>query len=285
MDKFKKSTTYFILQEKDYKNVAAFQTAIAKVWTVTPFKIIHPSEMDALDKNTSSFFFFGGFTNIRQGNSTRTVNTHLSYDLFMLRENKKKKIVQELFGKFLLHLDGEGYRYVTRYSSGTNKQFSEKIIPYLYNEAAMQNWNPLMISGYLKVINDGLTTGKLRSVFEEYTNKEALKELQTQTLYIPDYVNNKFNMFTGAEADKEVDVTDVKTAYPFPYTYIALNELENMAQQSENGLYYLSYIKSSTDKYVSVFQSKTGALLYTTYVPVSYNFKLKDLKRVSSKVK
>ncbi len=282
MSKFKKSTTYFILQAKDYANQAAFQDAIAKVWKVTPFKIIQPNEMSNLDENKSSFFFFGGFAT-RSSNSG--FHPHLSYDLFMLSKNKKGKTEQNMFGKFLLHLDGESYRFISRYANGNSQRFSEKVIPFLFNEAEMQNWSPLMLSGYLKVINDGLSTGTLRSVFEEYTNKEGIKALQNQTLYVPNYVNNKFNMFTGGEKDTEDDESDLKSAYAFPSQYVILADLEKAAKENNSGVYYLSYIKNSTDKYVSVFNSKTGEMLYTAYSPMSYNFKLKDLKRISAKVK
>lgn len=283
--KFKASTTYFVLQERDYGHQADFEKAIAKVWTVTPFKIIKASEMSALDKNKSSIFFFGGFVTTRQGRSTTTFHPHLSYDLFMFSTNKKGKTEQNMFAKFLLHLDGESYRFILRYANGNSARFSENVIPFLYNEAEMQNWSPLMLSGYLKVINDGLTSGSLRSVFEEYTNKDGIKALQSQTLYVPNYVNTKFNMFTGDEKDTEDDDTDLKSAYAFPSQYTTLADLETAAQNNPNGIFYLSYIKNSTDKYVSVFNSKTGEMLYTAYTPVSYNFKLKDLKRISAKVK
>jgi hypothetical protein len=285
MKRFKQSTTYFVLQEKDYNNIDAFQKAIEKVWNVTPFKIILPSEMSNLDANKSSFFFFGGFVTIRQSSRTSTVHTHMSYDLYMLTPNKKGNLHQEIFGKFMLHLDGDSYRYVTKYSNGSNKKFSEKVIPYLYKEAKMNNWSPTMIAGYLKVINDGLKEEKLRSVFEEYIDKDEIKQLQNNILYIPDYVNIKYNMFTGAEKDTEEDEDDLKSAYKFPSQYISVSDLENKIAQENNNLYYLSYIKSSTDKYVSIFNSKTGKLLYTNYTPVSYNFKFKDLKRISTKVK
>ncbi|MNU19037.1 hypothetical protein D3C71_72530 [compost metagenome] len=284
MVKFKQSTTYFILQERDYERLEDFQTAIAKVWTVTPFKIIKQEEMRSLDKRKSSFFFFGGFVTIRRGQSTTTYNTHLSYDLYMLEANKKGNLEQQLFGKFMLHLDSESYKQTMRFAT-SDKTFAQKITPYMYSEAEMQNWNPLMISGYLKVINDGLQQETLRSAFGESIDKEALKKLQTETLYIPDYVNTKFNMFNMDEKDTEEDMDDLKSAYPFPAKYVSTAALSTIAAQHPEGIWYLSYIKSSTDKYVGIFNSKTGEMIMNFYVPVSYNFKMKDLKRVAAKVK
>lgn len=285
MTKFKQSTTYFVLQEKDYAQQASFQEAIAKVWKITPFKIIRPEEMGKMDENKSSFFFFGGFVTVRQGRNTVTYHPHLSYDLFMFATNKKGKTEQNMLGKVLLHLDGASYRFVTRYANGNNKNFSEKVIPFLYREAEMQNWTPQMLAGYLKVINDGLTSGTLRSVFEEYTDQEGIKALQNQTLYIPNYVNTKFNMFTGAEKETEPDDEDEKSSYTFSNKYLEAKDIEGIAAGQNKAYAYLSYIKSSTDKFVSVFDGQSGKLLYTAYTPVSYNFKAKDLKRIAAKVK
>lgn len=284
MAAFKQSTTYFILQERDYERLEDFQAAIAKVWTVTPFKIIRQEDMRSLDKRHSSFFFFGGFVTIRRGQSTTTYHTHLSYDLYMLEANKKGNLEQQLFGKFMLHLDGESYRQTMIFATN-NKTFSQKLTPYMYREAQMQNWSPLMISGYLKVINDGLQQETLRSTFDQGQDKEALKQLQTATLYVPSYVNTKFNMFTMGEKDTEEDTEDLKSAYPYPAQYVSTEELNSIAAQHPEGIWYLSYIKSSTDKYVGIFNSKTGEMIMNFYVPVSYNFKMKDMKRIASKVK
>lgn len=285
MNKFKQSTTYFVLQEGDYEQQDDFQKAIAKVWTVTPFQIIKPEEMGKLDKNKSSFFFFGGFVTVRRGQSTVTYHPHLSYDLFMLSKNKKGKTEQNLLGKIMLHLDSRSMSYVLRYANGNNKNFSEKITPFLYQEAAMPNWTPQMLGGYVKVINDGLTTGSLRSMFDEYTDKEGIKALRDQTLYIPDYVNTKFNMFTGAEKETESDEGDDNSSYAFGNKYLAAKAIEPAAAGQNKAYAYLSYIKSSSDKFVSVFDGATGKLLYTAYTPMSYNFKSKDLKRIAAKVK
>lgn len=285
MDKFKQSTTYFILQERDYEQQAEFEQAIAKVWTVTPFKIIRPQEMGKLTKTKSSFFFFGGFVTTRRGQSTTTQHPHLSYDLFMLSTNKKGKTEQNLLGKIMLHLDSKSMGSVLRYATLNSKTFSEKVTPYLYQEATMPNWTSQMLGGYLKVINDGLTTGTLRSVFDEYTDKEGIKALRDQTLYIPDYVNTKFNMFTGAEKETESDEGDDNSSYAFGNKYLDAKEIATTAAAQNKAYAYLSYIKSSTDKFVSVFDGQTGKLLYTAYTPVSYNFKSKDLKRIAAKVK
>lgn len=286
MAKFRQSTTYFILQERDYEQQAAFEQAIAKVWTITPFKIIRPEEMAQLDQQKSSFFFFGGFVTLREKQgAVVNYHPHLSYDLFMLSTNKKGKTEQNLLGKIMLHLDSKSMITVLRYAAFNTKSFSEKATPFLYQEAIMPNWTSQMLSGYLKVINDRLTTGTLRSMFDEYTDKEGIKALRNQTLYIPDYVNTKYNMFTGTEKETESDEGEDNTSYAFGNKYLAANEIESTAAAQNKAYAYLSYIRSSTDKFVSVFDGQTGKLLYTAYTPVSYNFKSKDLKRIAAKVK
>ena len=286
MAKFRQSTTYFVLQERDYEQQAAFQQAIAKVWTITPFKIIKPEEMSKLNISKSSFFFFGGFVTLREKQgAVVNYHPHLSYDLFMLSTNKKGKTEQNLLGKIMLHLDSKSMITVLRYAAFNTKSFSEKVTPFLYQEAIMPNWTSQMLSGYLKVINDGLASGTLRSMFDEYTDKEGIKALRNQTLYIPDYVNTKYNMFTGTEKETESDEGEDNTSYAFGNKYLAANEIESTAAAQNKAYAYLSYIRSSTDKFVSVFDGQTGKLLYTAYTPVSYNFKSKDLKRIAAKVK
>lgn len=282
---FKKTTTYFILQERDYAKLNEYKTAISKVWTVTPFEIIKPGDIGSKDLTKSSFFFFGGFVTVRQGKGGSGKYIHLSYDLFTLEENKKGKIKQKLFAKFMLHLDMASFKAASSFANNINT-FGDKIQPYLYQKAEMTNWNPLFLSGYLKEINDDLTREEGRSVFDETTNKAALAGLANGTLYIPTYVNTKMNAFTGQETDKEEDEGTLKSNYPYPAEYIDAAELSRKVETGEIKTgYYLSYIKSTTDKFVSVFDIATREMIYSNYTMISYNFKLKDLKKLGSKVK
>ncbi|MBK8966627.1 MAG: hypothetical protein IPM36_08060 [Lewinellaceae bacterium] len=61
-------------------------------------------------------------------------------------------------------------------------------------------------------------------------------------------------------------------------------ELNRKIIEETEPFYYLVYIKSSTDKYVSVYNSQTGDLVYTTYTGISYNLKDKDLGKLESAV-
>ncbi|RQO31102.1 hypothetical protein DBR32_10380 [Taibaiella sp. KBW10] len=284
-ESFKKTTTFFVLQEKDYAQEEAYREAIAKVWTVTPFKIVKPEDINTANKKQTSFFFFGGFMTVRRGQSTTSYHTHLSYDLFMLEKDKKGNPDKKLYAKIMLHPDADTYSETMRYAHSRDKVFSQKIIPYIYGKSELNNWSPVTLSGYLKVINDHLLQEETRSVFKETINKEALQVLKNDTLYIPDYVNIKFNMFTMGEKDTEEDAAELQAAYKYPVRYVSLKELNRLAVQNPNGIKYLSYIKSSTDKHVSVFDSKTGAMLYTVYVAVSYNFKHKDLRKLANYIK
>ncbi|MFT4062995.1 MAG: hypothetical protein QM642_11645 [Edaphocola sp.] len=44
------------------------------------------------------------------------------------------------------------------------------------------------------------------------------------------------------------------------------------------------YTQSSTDKYINVYESGTGKMLYAEYVKISYNFKYKDLARLAKSI-
>ncbi|MCB0452076.1 MAG: hypothetical protein KDC94_04145 [Aequorivita sp.] len=47
---------------------------------------------------------------------------------------------------------------------------------------------------------------------------------------------------------------------------------------------YLSYIRSNTDKFISIVNSKTGDVIYSLYRPMSYNFSDKDMKIIQEDI-
>jgi hypothetical protein len=50
------------------------------------------------------------------------------------------------------------------------------------------------------------------------------------------------------------------------------------------GFYYLVYVKSSTDKWISVVNSLTGAMIYSRCYMPSYNIEAADLKDLRKKL-
>lgn len=56
-----------------------------------------------------------------------------------------------------------------------------------WSDALLYNWQPGILTGYLKEINDHMVSGETKQVDDERKEKAPLKSLATDTLYIPDY--------------------------------------------------------------------------------------------------
>lgn len=277
--------TLFVLQEKDYRNKEIFEEAIRASWTLTPFRVITEEEKSLYyGKEGYLWFGFGGQIIQRVSRSgMTTTNTHLSYDLYRLDPNRKgTKLERSTLASFQLHPDMPTYRESERIFMGRDAE--RKFGEYVYRKSIFNNWGPGFLRTYLKVINDMLVSGEGRRVYKELNEKLALKPLIRDTLYIPDYVTVRMNPLTGKVSEPDTDDEDIKKVYPFPHKFVSSEQLNEMILSGKK-FFYLNYVKSSTDKYINVFNNETGQMIYAEYVPVSYNFRNKDLSRLSKLIR
>lgn len=283
IEALKQTTTYFVLREADYpNNVEDFRKAIAKVWTITPFEIISPQEMENKDRARSSFFFFGGFKKtIVSENGVVHNSAVMFYDLFTLTPKGKKVY----YGGFYLSMSYETQLEVIKISAWTSKKWSDKVVSFLFSEADIQNWSPLYVSAYLKVINDALLDSRKHDEFKSVRNTQALAAMKGKDLFLPDYVKDKRSLF--AIKTKRVDDGDEPDGdYPFNAKYATVAQIDQMVASADKGhFYYLIYSNVYGVKYVSVYDSDTRAMIYSETTHSSYNFKNKDLRRLSRAVK
>ena len=283
MAALKKTTTLFTLQFKDYQQLQQFEAAIKEAWTLTPYKIIRPDELgDYLKKEGYSVFSFGGFLVSRGGSAPVAQHMHLAYDLWMPEARKNGNINKKFFARVLIYPDNESFFTAMNNINKRKDDFSSKMISFIYNDALIFNWSPGMLQGYLKKVNQHLERHDERGPYSEETDKQALSKLKNDTLYVPDYVNVRFNMFTGAEnGDEEAGDDELKKAYPYPVKLVSRARLDELILDKSKPVKYLVYVKSSTDKYINVYDSGSGNLLYARYVKMSYNFKNKDLGKLA----
>jgi hypothetical protein len=129
-----------------------------------------------------------------------------------------------------------------------------------------------------------LDQSEKRHLYKSILNETELKNLKDEVLYVPDYVLINFNKFTGDETKKH-DEKDIFKNYKFEYKLMSTDELNEKIMNDTTSFYYLIYIKSSADKFVSVINSLTGEIIYSNYTYRSYNIKSKDLKKLRKKIK
>jgi hypothetical protein len=195
-----------------------------------------------------------------------------------------------LLGRFVLSPDQAAVasvsgRRATLESKARRTQREQDEADALYTRAHYDNWGPGQIKGYLRCINDYLLQGKRRGIFDGMEDKR-LKALSKDTLFLPDYVKDLMNPFTGEmqTKDDEDAASETAKAYPFAFRYVSGDELEQRIKTATKPVYHLIYVRSSSGKYVSVAEGMSGTLLYSEYVNSSYNFKMKDLRRLASRL-
>lgn len=289
--KVKNGTTYIAMKDPNAPKAKEFVEAIKNSWTLSKFEFIKYSEIEKYIAPTSSFLTIGGYetnaqftTLYRNGSSKNGINwsnTHIYLELWTCSDKyfaaKKKKAFDnkdknqvariELFTDFPTLMNPDNL-YQTDYDASGH----------------IRNWSPAILKNYIQSLTMFVNKGEEKKLYDEVINKAEVKNLANTTLFVPDYVLTKFNKFTGDESKKH-DEKDIFEDYKFNYKLISTDELNTKILNDKNPFFYMIYIKSSTDKFVSVINSATGELIYSAYEPVSYNLKADDMDDLYKKIK
>jgi hypothetical protein len=298
LEQLKNTTTVFVLLESDTDRIDAFRQSLADVWTITPFRVVLPDSARFFQGRKYSVFGIGSYTVVHRNDKTGLVtsmNTHLTYDLTVPDFNRHGEAKgRTILGRFML---SPAYGEVLASSllearvsslSGRKKRDERETrkSDIVYRESKYANWGPGQIRGYVKAINDYLLAGDRRGVFDEITEKADIKALSRDTLYLPEYLRNKYSGLTGREhtSDEGESEEDTKDTYPFPHRYVSNEELENLLVHPAKPVYHLIYVRSAPYKFVSVVEARSGKIVYSRQTGASYNFKMKDLKALARHV-
>lgn len=276
LDMLKSSKTLFVYKESDLELLDELKQSISEVWNYSALEFISYDEYEALESfGTNSYFTIEGQYNISTSSSgTQSQSTHIYLALWMKNGKFDLNFCRiELFPTF-----------PTIQKARSNHKYDHKIMSrFFYTESVFHNWNILYLKNALQILNKGLTESKEHYIFGSIASSN-LSLLKSNTLYIPEYIMTKFSKFSGNE-DQKHDEKDLFKYYPFDYKVVSMETLIDMLLNGDEPFYYLSYIKSSTDKYVTVLNSATAEMLYTDYPSVSFNIKSKDLRKLAIKIK
>lgn len=285
IDKVKNNTTYVAMNNLDSEVSKKYIQVFKDNWTFSKIEFITYSQINSYLSPNNYFFSIGGYeTEVQSYNGQMKSglnwsNTHIYLELWTCTEKffKKKKKKLSLDDKLV----------ISRIELFTD--FNTLMLPEnIYEEEFdgknhIRNWGEGILKNYLQNLMTALNKKEQRDLYKYFPDTSELKNLKNQTIYVPDYVLIKFNKFTGDESKKH-DAKDIFKDYSFNYELISTNELNNKILSSTEPFYYLVYIKSSTDKYISVINSKTGEYVYTKYTPISYNIGSKDLKELAKAI-
>lgn len=286
----KGATTYIAMKDPNSEKAKEYVEIFKRYWNLSKFEFIKYSEIDKYLAPGNFFFTIGGYvTNVSSITLFKTgsksglnySNTHIYLELWKANdkyfEAKKKKDFDdqkhkiqiariELFTDFKTLMEPKNL-YSSEYDGNGH----------------IRNWGPGILKNYLQSLNSFINKGEKKSLFSEIVNTSELKKLATENLYVPDYLLTKFNKFSGDETKKHTE-KDIFEDYKLKYQILSTENLNQKILAETSPFYYLIYIKSSTDKYISVINSLTGEYVYSVYTPVSYNIKSGDLKDLQKKI-
>lgn len=284
--KVKKGTTYVAMKNPASEKAKAYIDVLKSTWTLSKVEFIKYSEIPKYIAPDASFLTISGyetntqFTKLYQsGASKNGINyssTHIYLELWTcenkyFESTKKKEFADknkvqvariELFTDFPA-LSNPDLLFQSDYDG----------------DGHIRNWGPGILKNQIQALTFFLNKNEPRKLFAGIENPAEVAKLKKDVLYVPDYVLIKFNKFTGNESEKQTE-KEVFEDYKFKYKLLPVAELNQKILNDKVGFYYMIYIKSSTDKYITVINSLTGEIIYTKYTPVSYNIKSGDLKNI-----
>lgn len=276
LERFKKTTTVFIFRNEDQAHLGQLMADLTDAWDITPLEFVSYDDYSPKDYiGDYSFFTIDGFQVVKT--STKTGNkyyyTHFYLHLWMPQDDEILT-----FSRIELHPAYEAYE-MAEDNMGTGDGWLWK---YLYTKATIYNWHPVYLKNALQFVNKRLKNAHNHWLFES-EDYAGLSKLRSDTLYIPDYTLIKFDKTTGDESQRH-EPAELFKKYPYPYKIVSIEELTEKVESAPKAVYYLSYIKSTTNKYITVMNGKTGEMLYTNYTAVSYNIKDKNLAKLAKAI-
>lgn len=271
LNPLKKTTTIFVVKDSEEEDIETYQELLDASWTITPIKVIKFSQLKNYIEDPKYSFFTIDAICIRS-NASETLHTYLQLWMYDPKSSPTKKKEREKLVFATIFLLPK-----SQYMNSKTK------IDDLYTEDAIFNWQIGIITNNIKVVNDYLMKNTERVSYKDEVDKEELKKLKSDTLYITDLVLIDFDPLTSDDSARK-DQYELIKKYKYKCKIVSVSELNDLILSSETPIYYLNFIKSLGTKYVTIQNSITGKIIYGNVTAMSYNFKSKDLERLVKEI-
>lgn len=266
LDQLKATTTVFFYSKLQESQIDSIKQAVAEGWKVTPliFDDISNSDKYTSDPKYSYFIITKYTTETRSGSGSYS-NTHYFLNLRLFKEKTKKGNITSI-----------GLCRIELYPN-YNTLFGVNKAENMYNKGAFFNWSPILLKAQLEVVSENLENSFEPDHYGEFKEKDLANILANDTLYVPASMLMSFNPLTANEKEKE---DNVFKDYAYKYRICTDSELFDVFQTSRKGRFLFEYVKSSTDKFITVYDLQQKRVIYRNYSALSYNLKSKDIKRI-----
>lgn len=279
LERLKKTETVFVCGVDVDPEI--WKKTLEEVWTLTPLKVVPVNEfsLEDYDEARTSFFTINGVsTTVSNMNSGFSYDTEHQYlHLWMHDSKAKKKDRKKTFCRIELSTRSQGISTALSMESSR-----DQMLMIMYQTGFFDNWHLGFIKVYLQVVNQALSANTEHWLYNSDKKNPAAKKMAKATLFVPQYMMRQNEKFTGKEKPSLTKQAMFKD-YPFPYQVLPAAELSDLILKKE-GLYVLLYVISSTNAYVTVFDTHKGSVVYSDYQPGTYNAKSKDLKPLTKAI-
>ncbi|MEO8150151.1 MAG: hypothetical protein ABI723_21130 [Bacteroidia bacterium] len=277
MEFFQSATTYFVMRESDKPQQAKIESILNEVWKFNKIKLIDFDQYKKTAHDANSIFF-----------GLRSYNYNYQYvtnaDIFG-KYTQSTTVYVQLWRNEPVKKEGQLEEQIiarinAKFPYAKNKLLADFISIEAFEHLCKEDinvpeWNLGVLKNYLQIINQCMVNNKSRWVFSSDVDKEQIKNLKKETLFIDDRVKNLYDS-RAKESPLE--------SYPYKHEFISMTDLSNKILESETPFYYMIVYIQGTDKMTNVVNSKTGAIIYSDYKGQAYFFKDKDVKNLVEEI-
>jgi hypothetical protein len=281
IDLLKQKKTLFILPPTF--NIKDYDQALSGVWTISPYEVIWTVDFDKLSVDERLTKYPNKDYSYFKLASTKYTTTMKSgakvdylFNTMNLNVYKFKKTNKKGFDEF------DATSVATIFFSPNIEQRRDNPTSKNINPRLFQNFDLGYLKTYLKIVNKELLANGYLNCYDDYVNKQTIGNLKSKTLFIAESVGVKYNAFSRTEGKKREN-DELLEDYKFPYEVVTDEQLNDKLLEDEE-IYYLQYTQVNGIKLISVLNSKTAEVLYTSKTSMSYNIKPKDFKDISKKI-
>ena len=277
LDKIKDGHTYVVVNDLNFPGSVEFLRVLKKYWTLTKgVDYLNASDLKANLKAGDSYFSIVTYF-MNNGAGGSAVFYYLSLWIpteKSLREDRKFDIKDQ----------NEIADIYVAVHANVGERIGVPVLPF-DGAGRISNWNPGTLKNNLQQLTAWFQTGRYLS--NDKADKEQLKLLKDQTLYVPDenFYTTTFFYKTGRYNDAEI--ANIFSGYKANYKVITSRELGDRILADTEPFFYLLHItQTGRGTITEVVNSRTGEIIYSSHhVTFSHNLDSGDLKDLYKKVK
>lgn len=277
--KIKSGTTFFAMKDPASPKATAYLEAIKKNWTLNKAECIKYTDVEKnIAPNNSFVTITANMTTSTSGSNTETrfyLELWTTNGNFVYNPKKRKHFNQE---------DKISIATLELFPDYTTQDNPSTIYKMDYDASGhLKNWNAGIFGNYIQQLVSLLNKAETREINSTFYNKVELEKLSAQTLYIPEYVMIKFAKKSDDES-KKYETKEIFENFNLNYKLISSEELNDKILNNPTAIYYLLFIKTTNDKFVTITNSRTGEIIYSSYSDKTSNFKSGDLKDIQKAI-